>query len=103
MTCCDIILWHTPICYWCLQEWNRQVLHSYAVPGGEALSSHEMLTADHWRTFLVCASDSSWRFSMIAAAEVVVGLTENLFSSRSSSFNSSLSAFSLSIAALEKA
>lgn len=40
---------------------------------------------------------------MITAAEVVVGLTENLFSSSSSSFSSSLSAFSLSIAALKEA
>ena len=37
---------------------------------------------------------------MIAAAEVVVGLTENLFSSSSSSLSSSLSALSFSIAAL---
>lgn len=53
------------------------------------------------RTLFVYTSDCSCRLSIVAAAEVVVGLTENLLSSNSSSLRSSLSASSLSIAALQ--
>ena len=81
--------------------WGEGVIAG-CIPGSAQRTLHGQAGGGDcsWGTFAVYASLCSSRLLMSAAAELVVGLTENLFSSCTSSFSSSLSARSLSMAAL---
>ena len=94
---------------WAIKDLHCSYVHLLAccVAGDARIAAGAVCTAvQRWEaasTFCVQASDCLRSMAMVAAALLLVGRTENLFSSCISSLRASLSVLSFSMAALQAA